>query len=56
MLMASFAWKRQGVPARRIVHRFNMEGKMPIVASTPSENLDWIDRGVIGPDQKSPTS
>jgi len=37
-----------GSGAAEAVHRFNMEGKMPIVAfdSDPS-TLDWIDRGAI---------
>ena len=30
------------------MHRFNMEGKLPIVAfDSDPETLDWIDRGVI---------
>jgi ribose transport system substrate-binding protein len=37
-----------GSGAAEAVHRFNMEGKMPIVAfDADPETLDWIDRGVI---------
>ena len=37
-----------GSGAAGAVHRFNMEGKMPIVAfDADPETLDWIDRGVI---------
>ena len=37
-----------GSGAAEAVHRFNMEGKLPIVAfDNDPETLDWIDRGVI---------
>jgi ribose transport system substrate-binding protein len=37
-----------GSGAAGAVHRFNMDGKMPIVAfDNDPETLDWIDRGVI---------
>ena len=37
-----------GSGAAEAVHRFNMEGKLPIVAfDADPETLDWIDRGVI---------
>jgi ribose transport system substrate-binding protein len=37
-----------GSGAAEAVHRFNMEGKLPIVAfDSDPETLDWIDRGVI---------
>jgi ribose transport system substrate-binding protein len=37
-----------GSGAAGAVHRFNMEGKLPIVAfDNDPETLDWIDRGVI---------
>lgn len=37
-----------GSGAAEAVHRFNMEGKMPIVAfDNDPETLDWIDRGAI---------
>ena len=37
-----------GAGAAEAVHRFNMEGKLPIVAfDNDPETLDWIDRGVI---------
>ena len=37
-----------GSGAAGAVHRFNMEGKLPIVAfDSDPETLDWIDRGVI---------
>ncbi len=38
-----------GTGAAGAVHRFNMEGKLPIVAfDNDPDTLDWIDRGVIG--------
>ncbi len=37
-----------GSGAAEAVHRFNMEGKLPIVAfDNDPETLNWIDRGVI---------
>ncbi len=37
-----------GSGAAEAVHRFNMEGKLPIVAfDNDPETLDWIDRGAI---------
>jgi ribose transport system substrate-binding protein len=37
-----------GSGAAEAVHRFNMEGKLPIVAfDADPETLDWIERGVI---------
>ena len=37
-----------GSGAAGALHRFNMEGKLPIVAfDNDPETLDWIDRGVI---------
>src|SRR5712664_3144537 len=37
-----------GSGAAEALHRFNMEGKLPIVAfDNDPETLDWIDRGVI---------
>jgi ribose transport system substrate-binding protein len=37
-----------GSGAAGAVHRFNMDGKLPIVAfDNDPETLDWIDRGVI---------
>jgi ribose transport system substrate-binding protein len=37
-----------GSGAAEAVHRFNMEGKLPIVAfDDDPETLDWIDRGAI---------
>jgi ribose transport system substrate-binding protein len=37
-----------GAGAAGAVHRFNMEGKLPIVAfDNDPETLDWIERGVI---------
>jgi ribose transport system substrate-binding protein len=37
-----------GSGAAEAVHRFNMDGKLPIVAfDADPETLDWIDRGVI---------
>jgi ribose transport system substrate-binding protein len=37
-----------GSGAAGAVHRFNLEGKLPIVAfDNDPETLDWIDRGVI---------
>ncbi len=37
-----------GAGAADAVHRFNMEGKLPIVAfDNDPETLDWIDRGAI---------
>jgi ribose transport system substrate-binding protein len=37
-----------GSGAAEAVHRFNMDGKLPIVAfDSDPETLDWIDRGVI---------
>lgn len=37
-----------GSGAAQAVHRFNMEGKMPIVAfDNDPQTLDWIDRGAI---------
>jgi ribose transport system substrate-binding protein len=37
-----------GSGAAGAVHRFNMEGKLPIVAfDNDPETLDWIDRGAI---------
>jgi ribose transport system substrate-binding protein len=37
-----------GSGAAGAVHRFNMDGKLPIVAfDNDPETLDWIDRGVV---------